>query len=157
MGFELRARKTRIRYTCTRHEGHVGFNFLGFHVRQFKVGKCNYRTSGFSRILVDFKAIIKPSKESVARHYRQMAEVIERNKSAEQANLIRLLNPKIVGWSNYYSTVVSKSIFSKLDHLVTKKLLCWAKRRHPHQSRQQTVNKYWMFSEQGRGWVFQAS
>jgi RNA-directed DNA polymerase len=130
---------------------------LGFHVRQFKVGKCNYRTSGFSKILVDFKAIIKPSKESVARHYRQMAEVIECNKSAEQSNLIRLLNPKIVGWSNYYSTVVSKNVFSKLDHLVTKKLIRWAKRRHQHQSRKQTVNKYWSFSEKGRGWVFQAS
>jgi RNA-directed DNA polymerase len=157
MGLELKPSKTRITHTFTKHEGNVGFNFLGFHVRQFKVGKCNYRTSGFSRILVDFKAIIKPSKESVARHYRQMAEVIERNKSAEQANLIRLLNPKIVGWSNYYSTVVSKSIFSKLDHLVTKKLLRWAKRRHQNKSRRKTVNKYWVFSENGRGWVFQAS
>jgi RNA-directed DNA polymerase len=129
---------------------------LGFHVRQFKVGKCNYRTSGHSRILVDFKAIIKPNKEAVGRHYRQVAEVIERNKSAEQANLIRLLNPKIVGWTNYYSTVVSKEVFSKLDHLVTKKLLRWAKRRHQNRSRRQTVNKYWMFSDKGRGWVFQA-
>lgn len=157
MGLELKPSKTRVTHTFTKHEGNVGFNFLGFHVRQFKVGKCNYRTSGHSRILVDFKAIIKLSKEAVVRHYRQMAEVIERNKSAEQANLIRLLNPKIVGWSNYYSTVVSKNVFSKLDHLVTKKLIRWAKRRHQHQSRKQTVNKYWTFSEKGRGWVFQAS
>ncbi len=157
MGLELKPSKTRITHTFRKHEGHVGFNFLGFHVRQFKVGKCNYRTSGHSRILVDFKAIIKPSKEAVGRHYRQVAEVIERNKSAEQANLIRLLNRKIIGWTNYYSTVVSKQVFSKLDHLVTKKLLRWAKRRHQHQSRRQTVSKYWLFSDKGRGWVFQAS
>lgn len=156
MGLELKPSKTRITHTFNKHEGNVGFNFLNFHVRQFKVGKCNYRTSGHSRILVDFKAIIKPSNTAVQRHYRQVTEVIERNKSADQANLIHLLNPKIRGWCSYYSTVVSKKVFSKLDHLVTKKLLRWAKRRHHHQSRRKTVNKYWVFSEKGRGWTFQA-
>ena len=156
MGLELKPSKTRITHTFNKHEGNVGFNFLGFHVRQFKVGKCNYRTSGHSGILVDFKAIIKPSNEAIHRHYRQVAEVIERNKSADQANLIHLLNPKIRGWCGYYSTVVSKKVFSKLDHLVTKKLLGWARRRHVHQSRRKTASKYWSFSEKGRSWTFQS-
>jgi RNA-directed DNA polymerase len=156
MGLELKPSKTRITHTFNKYEGNVGFNFLVFHARQFKVGKCNYRTSGHSRILVDFKAIIKPSNEAVLRHYRQVAEVIERNKSAEQANLTHQLNPKIRGWSKYYSTVVSKKVFSKLDHLVTKKPLRWVKRRHHNQSRKKAVNKYWTFSKKGRNWTFLA-
>lgn len=157
MGLELKPSKTRITHTFEEYGGAVGFDFLGFNVRQFSVGKCNYRTSGHSRILVDFKAIIKPSKEAVIRHYRRMSEVIDRHKSAEQANLIRQLNPIVRGWSNYYSTVVSKRVFSKLDHLVTKKLLRWAKRRHQKQSRRRTAAKYWSFAESGRNWTFRAS
>ncbi len=154
MGLELKPSKTRIAHTFEQYGGQAGFDFLGFHARQYKVGKASYRTSGHSEILVDFKAFIKPSKEAIIRHYRAVAEVIDRNKSAEQANLIRLLNPVIRGWSNYYSTVVSKELFSKLDHLVTKKLLRWAKRRHQKQSRKRTAAKYWSFSENGRSWTF---
>jgi RNA-directed DNA polymerase len=153
MGLELKPSKTRIAHTFEKYGGQAGFDFLGFHARQYKVGKASYRTSGHSEILVDFKAFIKPSKEAIIRHYRAVAEVIDRNKSAEQANLIRLLNPVIRGWSNYYSTVVSKELFSKLDHLVTKKLLRWAKRRHQKQSRKRTAAKYWSFSENGRSWT----
>lgn len=158
MGLELKPSKTRISHTFKEHEGNVGFNFLGFSIRQFAVGKCHYRTSGHSRQLLWFKAIIKPNKEAIIRHYRQMAEVIDRNKSAKPENLIHQLNLIIRGWSRYYSTVVSKKVFSKLDHLITRKLLRWAMRRHTHESRFRTVNKYWyMNRENVRNWTFKAS
>lgn len=133
MGLELKPSKTTISHTFTAHEGKVGFDFLGFNVRQFAVGKSNYRTAGRIGIRLDFKAIIKPRSAAVVRHYRAIAKVIDRLKSVKQADLIKALNPIIRGWSAYYSTVVSKKIFSKLDHLVTKRLLRWA--RSPSKSR----------------------
>ncbi len=39
MGLELKPSKTRITHTLRSHDGKVGFDFLGFHVRQHHVGK----------------------------------------------------------------------------------------------------------------------
>lgn len=154
MGLELKPSKTRIAPCFSTTRGESGFDFLGFHVRQFPVGKCHYRTSGYSGITVTFKTIIKPSLETIQRHYQNIAQVIDARKTSNQKDLINQLNPMIRGWANYYSTVVSKQIFSKLDHLVTKKLLRWAYRRHSHEARRKTVGKYWK-TVQGRGWNFQ--
>jgi len=59
----------------------------------------------------------------------KIAEVIDTHKTAPQAALISKLNPIIRGWSNYYSTVVSKETFSKCDHLTYDKLRAWARKR----------------------------
>lgn len=143
MGLELKGSKTRITHTLEEYEGTVGFDFLGFNVRQFRMGKSHWRTSGRSGILLDFKTLIRPSKEAVKRQYQKVAHIIDRHKSAPQEGLIRNLNPVIKGWCNYYSTVCSKKTFSKLEHLTCRKLLRWAKRRHPHASRWKTNAKYW--------------
>ena len=39
LGLELKPEKTRISHTLHTHEGNVGFQFLGFTVRQFPIGK----------------------------------------------------------------------------------------------------------------------
>ena len=75
MGLELKDAKTRITHSLeTKKEtgNEVGFDFLGYTIRQFKVGKYQSKTKK------SFKLIIKPSKKSVKSHYRDMAEVIER-------------------------------------------------------------------------------
>src|SRR5947207_9678609 len=38
MGLHLHAHKTRFTHTLTPYEGQVGFDFLGFHIRQEPVG-----------------------------------------------------------------------------------------------------------------------
>ena len=158
LGLELKPSKTRITHTLDEYDGGVGFDFLGFHVRQYRVGKPNYMWQSQLKILRKFKPIIKPSRDAVLRHYRHVADTIERMKASKQEDVICKLNPIIRGWSNYYSTVVSKVIFSKLDHLVTKKLLRWAYQRHNHQARRETAAKYWTLPKRGeRGWTFQAS
>jgi RNA-directed DNA polymerase len=143
MGLELKPSKTRITHTLKETDGNVGFDFLGFNIRQFRTGISQKRTSGKSGILLDFKTIIRPSKEAVKRHYREVATVIGTHNASTQEALIGNLNRIIYGWCNYYSSVVSKKTFSKLDHLVTKRLLRWAKRRHQKKSRRRTVAKYW--------------
>lgn len=157
MGLELKPSKTRISHTFKTHDRNVGFDFLGFNAQQFPVGKCHHRNSGHSGIKVTFKAIIKPNIKGVKRHYQRIAELVDKLKTAKQKDLIDALNPVIRGWSNYYSTVVSKKLFSKLDHLVTKRLIRWARRRHSHESRYKTVRKYWTTAKDSRKWVFQTT
>ena len=69
--------------------------------------------------------------------------MINSHKSAPQEGLIKNLNPGITGWCNCYSTVVSKRVLSRLEHMTCHKLLRRAKRRHPNASRWKTTAKYW--------------
>jgi RNA-directed DNA polymerase len=110
-----------------------GFNFLGFNIRQFSVGKYHSGKSSQGELL-GFKTIITPSKEKVKVHYDKIAEVISSHKAAPQWAMIKHLNPIIRGWSNYFSTVVSKVTYAELDNLMYQKLRAWAKRRHPNKN-----------------------
>ena len=143
MGLELKPSKTRLAHTLNKLGDEApGFDFLGFTIRQFPVGKCNSGKNQFGEKL-GFKTIIKPSKESIQRHYDRVKEIIKSYKSSNQIGLICKLNPIIRGWSNYYSTVVSKVIFHRLDHLITMTLLAWGISRHPNKNKSWVVRKYW--------------
>ncbi|NEO82454.1 group II intron reverse transcriptase/maturase [Moorena sp. SIO4G3] len=129
MGLELKPSKTLITHTLD------GFDFLGFNIRQYKVGK-NQSKQGF-------KTIIKPSKEKVLKHYGQLSEVIDQHKAAPQETLIRRLKPIILGWCNYNRSVCSKETFQTLGHLLWNKLQRWGYRRHPKKSKSWVAKKYW--------------
>ena len=64
MGLELKPSKTKITHTLTPSQGTVGFEFLGFAIRQFPVGKThtgrNSRENHYG-----FKTIISPSKGAI--------------------------------------------------------------------------------------------
>ncbi|NEO96320.1 MAG: group II intron reverse transcriptase/maturase, partial [Moorea sp. SIO3G5] len=129
IGLELKPSKTRLVHTSN------GFDFLGFNVRQYQVGKHHSKQG--------FKTLIKPSEKKVKEHYEQLSKVIDSHKAAPQAALISRLKPIIRGWCNYNKTVVSKEIFSKLDYLLWNKLQRWGYRRHPNKSKTWVNNKYW--------------
>ncbi len=116
-------------------------------IRQYPVSQYN---TGRGR---GFKTLIKPSKEAIKRHYRQLAETISRYKTARQENLIRQLNPIIAGWSNYYRAVVSKKVFHTLDQKLYHRLARWARYRHPKKGRRWIAHRYWV-ADKGRQWVF---
>lgn len=144
MGLELKPSKTQITHTLNHHEGKVGFDFLGFHIRQYPVGKTHSgKTSGRYPKPLGFKTLIKPSKKAMQRHYQTIWSRIQVNLATPQEHLIGQLNPIIKGWTNYYATVVSKDTFTRLSHLVFSKLLRWAKRRHPKKSVKWIIRKYW--------------
>jgi len=153
MGLELKPSKTRLAHTLRRHEGQgAGFNLLGFNIRQYPTGKYNTGCNTNGKPL-GFKTLIKPSKEKVKVHYDRIAKVIEQNKAASQAALIAQMNPIIRGWANYYSTVVSKEIFSRTDSQMFQKLKSWGKYRHPNKSGYWISSKYWQ-TIGGDNWVF---
>jgi RNA-directed DNA polymerase len=128
-GLELKPSKTKLTHTLNEYNGNVGFEFLGFHVQQHKVG--NYRSAKNTKgISLGFNTLITPSKQKIKAHLVvKIEEVIDTHNTAPQYALISRLNPIIRGGSNYYSTVVSKETFNKSDSLTSDKLRAWARRR----------------------------
>jgi len=151
MGLEMKPSKTRITHTLWEVDGNVGFDFLGFNFRQYHRGK-TYSIKNAAGKLVGFTTSVKPSKEAQKRFLCKIRTILRSYRSISQAGLIRLLNPVIRGWGNYYSSVVSKEIFGKLDYLIFEKLWSWAKRRHPNKNRHWIALKYWLLPTYG--WAF---
>lgn len=129
-GLVLSQAKTRIVH---RDEG---FNFLGFNVRRYKG-----------------KLLIKPQKEKVHRHLRQLRDILKANSQATVEHSVSLLNPVIWGWANYYRYSVAKQTFLYVQHRLWQMLWQWAKRRHPKKSARWVKQRY--FKRVGnRNWVF---
>jgi RNA-directed DNA polymerase len=155
MGLILHPTKTALTHTLTRYEDRVGFDFLGFTIRQFPVGRCHTGKTPVRRSL-GFKTIITPSQEGIQRHVRELSCIVGAYQTAPQAALIQRLNPVIQGWANYYRTVVAARTFSRCDSLLYGRLRRWATRRHPGKEREWVAAKYWALN-QGQGWKFIAS
>ena len=113
-----------------------GFDFLGWNFRKYKD-----------------KLLIKPSRDSIDKITKKIGEVIKGGKAWTQEHPISILNPIIIGWSNYHQPVVSKDIFSNLDNRLWGMLWKWAKRRHPNKSKSWIADKYW-YKMRVRKWVF---
>ena len=153
VGLELKPAKTRLAHTLERiGDEKPGFDFLGFNIRQYPVGKYQSGKSTHGQVL-GFKTLIKPADKKVAKHYQAIAEIVRSHKSVPQSALISRLNPIIKGWSNYYSSQVSKEIYSKLDYLVYGLLRRWAQRRHPMKSGKWVADRYW-HTVGGYNWTF---
>src|SRR3989441_7888523 len=142
MGLSMNPKKTRITHTLTPYEGNVGFDFLGFAVRQFPVGKTHTGKNTYGKPL-GFKTIIKPSKEAIKRHILALNHRMKKMRSYPQWKLIKELNPVIWGWSHYYRAVVSSDTFSACDRHVWFQLQSWARRRHSRKKRSWIDAKYW--------------
>jgi RNA-directed DNA polymerase len=155
MGLELKPSKTRITHTLHPHQGTVGFDFLGFTVRQFPVGKTHsgkWGGPGQASRLLGFKTFIRPSKEAQRRHLAAIAAIVRSHRMAPQAALITRLNPLIRGWTAYYSTVAASDVFGRMSSQTFIKLLHWALRRHSNKPKRWVAAKYWRL-ETGK-WTF---
>ncbi|WP_434222287.1 group II intron reverse transcriptase [Limnospira platensis CENA597] len=131
VGLEIKPEKTRICHTLKpiEYNGKTeepGFDFLGFNIRQYPVGKYKSgKTGGYKSRLIGHKTHIKPSQKAVVAHTEVIKGVIKQYKTAPQSALISKLNPIIRGWANYYSVVVSTETFNKLDNTIWQMLRAW--------------------------------
>ena len=117
-----------------------GFEFLGFHLISRKI-------SG------QYKLKIHPSKSSKQRLISKTRNIIQRNRSASSYNLINLLTPKIIEWSNYFKFVECQIDLSKMDYVIFEQIRAWVFRRKSKglRSRTKIKNKYF---PNGRTYVF---
>ena len=146
MGLQLKPEKTRIVHTLLEHEGNEpGFNFLGFNCRQ-------YRRTPEGK----FKTLIKPEKDKVRRHLKQIGTIIREMGTNSQRELIGKINPKIAGWSNYYRTCVAGETFRKADNVVYWQLKEWTKKVRRVRSMKKRMRKYFRETKSQK-WVFATS
>jgi len=125
MKLSLKMEKTGICHTLQPYEGTPpGFDFLGFRIQQFPVGRFQRGKKGQV-----FKTLIKPSVESVKKHLDSTKEVLKHVKSTSK--VIEEINPKILGWSQYFRHVASERRFAKCDYILGKQLYSWTRKKHP--------------------------
>jgi RNA-directed DNA polymerase len=153
LGLELKASKTRIAHTLEKVDGQAGFDFLGFNIRQYKVGRTKSGKNAQGKSL-GFKTLIKPSPKAIGKHVDSMRKVIASHKTTRQEHLIFALNRVIRGWTNYYSTVVSKLTFARVGETLFQMLWAWAKHRHPKKGKKWSFRRYWRKNGE-RGTAFQ--
>lgn len=111
------------------HITHIndGFDFLGFNHRKYKE-----------------KLLIKPSKSNTLMFLSHLRELIKKHVTLPVNDLIKLINPKLRGWSNYYRHCVAKQVFGYVGHKLFLALWHWAKRRHPTKSKTWIALKYFV-------------
>lgn len=113
-----------------------GFDFLGFNVRRY-----------------NGTLLTKPSKDRVKKFTVKIKEVIKRNASSTQHDLIFTLNPVIKGWGEYYQFSAATGTYRKVDNSIFQKLWKWCLRRHHNKGLGWIKNRY--FHKTGnRDWVF---
>jgi RNA-directed DNA polymerase len=149
IGLEFHPSKTRITHTLAVDEGRPGFDFLGFNVRLFPVGKTSATKNNRGKRVRRVKLIIRPSDEAMKRHHKELSDAVDRLKAATPAALIRALAPKVTGWTRYYRSVASARWFDKADYRLHQRLRRWGKHRHPNKGTRWQYRKYWV-----RGWTF---
>lgn len=129
-GLELSPEKTVITHIRD------GFDFLGQNIRKYK----------------DI-VLIKPSKKNIARFLNNIREVIKKNPTISQEQLIDRLNPKIRGWTNYHRHINAKETFSYVDYHIYQAIQQWCYRRHPKKGKW-WVNKRYFHHTGKRNWIF---
>jgi RNA-directed DNA polymerase len=141
MGLQLHPTKTKITHTLDPCDGSVGFDFLGFTVRQHQVGK-THTGKGSTGKPLGFKTIITPSQRARKRHTQEIKQLLKKLRAAPQETVIRALNPVIRGWTNYYKGWVCSQIFSTCEYITFKQLARWEQTRHPGKSKHWLRNRY---------------
>lgn len=153
VGLTLKPEKTRLCNTLLEwNDEKPGFDFLGFNVRHYPCSIHKGVNAGKGGIK-PHQLNIKPSPKATRTHYDALKGVIKAYRTAPQAALIKHLNPVIRGWSNYYSSVVSKATFSKLDKLIWNALRAWTESRCGKTSYDKLRN-YYVNGADGQ-WTFQ--
>lgn len=132
MGLHVHANKTRITHTLTPYQGQVGFDFLGFDIRQESRGAIH-----------SAQTIISPGKEAIQRHLTVIEQRLQQLQTSPQARVIEELNPLIVGWGAYYNGIVPAATMSQYDLQLEQRLLNWASKRHPGKARDWLMTRYW--------------
>src|SRR5207237_2511534 len=101
-GLELSEEKSKITDIET------GFDFLGANIRKY-----------------NGTLLMKPSHASVKGFLGSIRGAIRAHAGGALRELIRLLNPRIRGWANYYRNIVSSEVFTAVDNAIFDAMVRW--------------------------------
>ena len=131
-GLELNREKSKITHI------EEGFNFLGHSVRWYSSG-----------------LLTRPSKANVKNFLQEIRRTIKSKQTAKTEDLIRVLNPKILGWAHFFRHSAASRTFSYVDREIYEALNRWMKKRHPNK-RKTWRNKKYFRNVGSRHWQFSA-
>jgi len=107
-----------------------GFQFLGFRIILIKRHQ-TYRTK------------IYASKESQSRLIKKIGDICRKYRANSSYQLISMLRPIILGWSNYHKYAECQEVFSTMDYKIFNILRAWVFRRaRKNRGRLETKEKY---------------
>ena len=132
----------RMRLTLSPEKTHIThvderFDFLGFRI----------------------KRVPRPGRAPVAITFpsdRALGDIKHRIKTLTKSNmvnlsldeLIRALNPKLRGWTNYHRHGAAKRCFGYLSHYLWWRVIRWLRKKYPHLTWRQIKRRY-----RGRDWT----
>jgi RNA-directed DNA polymerase len=128
MGLEMKPSKTKIVHTLEVHDGQVGFDFLGFNIRQYPRSESSCIRKPKTGKPTGFTPSIRPSKKSQRQLLRKVKQILKSNRA-----------------------VISKNMFRKLHSLIYEQLRSWTQYRHRNKGHKWIARKYWSFSDK---WEF---
>jgi RNA-directed DNA polymerase len=116
-----------------------GYTFLGFDIRRYP------GTKGKPVVL------IKPSQKSIDRFKAKIKALTDRSTTCLPAwQLVKQLNPILMGWSAYYQYVNAKAAFYTLDWWVLNRTTRWAWKKHAKPAWRVIRAKYGQRDPKGR-------
>ena len=121
LDLKLHPMKTKI---VSMWDGKEGFDFLGMHHRRM--------TTETSKGQLYKETYQYPSRKAM----KKMKAEIKKNVNgrsllvAKEEDLIKNLNPKIIGWKNYYSTKTNETWMQELDWYIICTFTRWYNKKH---------------------------
>ena len=105
-------------------DGTEGFDFLGLHHRRFsKINKKGHRYG--ETYQYPSKKAMKKMKQTVKENINQRYLLVK-----TEEELIKILNPKIVGWRNYYRTRNDRKWMKAIDWYILCTFVRWNNKKH---------------------------
>lgn len=146
-GLELNLTKTKIiNYKQLKENESAAFTFLGFtfnYIKNPKISSFNNRCD----LLEKEKVFIYPARNKFIAVKRKIKDIISKNLNLSAYQLIKILNPIIVGWANYFGKSVSAKTLAQLDNYIYRRLWAWLKKKYPKTSKVFLADKYFLFND----------
>ena len=130
LDLKLHPKKTKI---VSMWDGKEGFDFLGMHHRRM--------TTETSKGQLYKETYQYPSRKAM----KKMKAEIKKNVNsrsllvAKEEDLIKNLNPKIIGWKNYYSTKTNERWMQTLDWYIICTFTRWYNKKHQRRNHMSKV------------------
>ena len=138
-------------------ENNAKFNYLGFTFHYILKKKISQVTAQrkLNQNFIRGGLYVYPSKTKVQQFKKKIEAVILKNINVSSFRLIKIINPIITGWGNYFGIGTLRA-FSRLDHFIYYRLWRYLRRKYKKVSTGILVERYFqgVDTPSGRTWQF---
>ena len=152
-GLQFNLSKSKI----IKWENNAKFDYLGFtfhYILKKKLTKITTQRK-FNRNFIRAGLYVYPSKLKVQLFKKKIKSTINENLNTSPFRLIKIINPIISGWGNYFG-VGTLRLFGRLDHYIYYRLWRYLRRKFKKVSTSILIERYFqgVDTPSGRAWQF---